>query len=110
MVTGGGSTHECQGNENKSGVIKMEKVVLGILIVFALVMSVIGSGCIGLGNSVDVCTASDPFRCQYKQYDYVASWDTVETNEFWGTSTVDLHFVYGKTIRLHDVVSIDIID
>ncbi len=90
----------------------MEKVVLGILIVFALVMSVIGSGCVGLGNSVDVCTASDPFRCQHKQYDYVASWDTVETDELWGTpiSTVDLHFVYGKTIRLHYVVSIDIID
>lgn len=90
----------------------MEKVVLGILIAFALVMGVIGSGCVGLGNSVDVCTASDPFRCQHKQYDYVASWDTVETDELLGIpiSTVDLHFVYGKTIRLHYVVSIDIID
>ena len=86
----------------------MNKLILGMLIAFALVMSVIGSGCIGLWNSVDVHFETG----QYEQYDYVTSWDIIKTETFYETSwhTVDLHFVYGKTIRLHYVASIDIID
>ncbi|MEA1944249.1 MAG: hypothetical protein U9N07_02755 [Euryarchaeota archaeon] len=86
----------------------MKKVVFGILIAVALMVSVIGSGCVGLGNSVDVGFLNG----YYKQYDYVTSWDIIEMEMFLETLvyTVDLHFVHGKTVRLHRVVSIDTID
>lgn len=82
----------------------MKKVVFEILIVFALLMSVIGSGCIDTGHSVDVGFLD----FHHEQYDHVESWDIVEEGIFY--YTVDLHFVDGNVRRLHYVTSIDIID
>jgi len=75
-----------------------------ILIVFALLMSVIGSGCIDTGHSVDVGFLD----LHHEQYDHVESRDIVEVGML--SYTVDLHFVDGSVRRLHYVTSIDLID
>ena len=82
----------------------MKKVMFEILIVFALLMSVIGSGCIDTGHSVDVGF----LVLHHEQYDHVESWEIVEEGIL--SYTVDLHFVDGRVRRLHYVTSIDIID
>ena len=82
----------------------MKKVMFEILIVFALLMSVIGSGCVDTGHSVDVGF----LYFHHEQYDHVESWDIVEAGIL--SYTVDLHFVDGSVRRLHYVTSIDIID
>jgi len=85
----------------------MKNAVLWILIAFTLLMGVIGSGCISneiTGYSVDVGFLDG----HYERYEFVTSYDTVYKGIF--SDTVDLHFVYGKTVRLHYVTSIDILD
>jgi hypothetical protein len=87
----------------------MNKVRFGILFVFVLLMSIIGSGCVEQSNpytgySVDVRFLDG----HYEQYNHVISHDIVEKGIF--SYTVDLHIFGGKTIRLHYVTSIDIID
>ncbi|MEA1944182.1 MAG: hypothetical protein U9N07_02415 [Euryarchaeota archaeon] len=81
-----------------------KKAMIILFVILALVASVIGSGCVDQGKTVDV-----GFRDgSYQQYKHVESWNVVEKGVL--SDTVDLHFTDGRTLRLHYVTSIDIIE
>jgi len=76
------------------------------LITVIIVISLIGmiSGCLSIGNEIDV-----GFRDgSHKTYKNIDDWTVI--NDGILSDTVDLHTVYGETIRLHYVTSIESIN
>ena len=78
-------------------------------IAFIFIISLVLIACTGcaeqiLGNSVDVGFRNG----SHEQYDFVRDWEYVHKGII--SDTVDLHFAYGTTKRLHYVTSIEIID
>ena len=87
--------------------MKINKAVLALVIVSLLLLSVIGPSCNVIskyvGDSVDVT-----FRdFHHQQYNGITSWEVV--NKGLISDTVDLHFWDGTTIRLHYVISVEVI-
>jgi len=89
-------------------VIKINKVIFGIVIMSVLLLGITGISCgevsKHVGYSVDVAFLD----FHHEQYNGVTSWEVVEQGLL--SNTVDLHFWDGTTTRLHYVTSVEVID